>query len=144
MNAGQRALAEMRRQKAEERDAELRRVREMLDADRQVQESAATIPEPVAQRMGKRMLPFVGVPFFVGMSSFVGFWYFATYKNVELEPALVAASTIGILVFGLLVRQYYYTTTMLDQQQQEAQARVLYVSVIYFLFLTLSFFAVVH
>ena len=103
MTSGQRALAEMRRQKAEERDAELRKVRNMLDADRQVQETAATIPEQVSQRMLGRMLPFVGVPFFLGMTSFVGFWYMATYKNWELEPALVAASTIALLVSGLLV-----------------------------------------
>ena len=103
MNAGQQALAEMRRKKAEERDAELRRVREMLDADRQVKESSASIPEKVSQRMLGRMLPFVGLPFFLGIGSFVVFWYLATYKSLELEPALVAASTIAILVSGLLV-----------------------------------------
>ena len=103
MNAGQRALAEMRRQKAEERDAELRRVREMIRVDEQMKETPAAIPEKVAQRMGARMLPFVGIPLFLGMGTFVGFWYMATYRNMEFEPSLVAASTIAILVFGLLV-----------------------------------------
>ena len=93
----------MRRKRAEERDAELRRVRELLDADQQVKESTASIPEKVSQRMLARMLPFVGIPFFLGLGSFVAFWYFATYKNLELEPALVAVSTIAILVSGLLV-----------------------------------------
>ena len=103
-NAGQRALAELRRQRAEERDAELRRVRGMLDADRQLREAPATIPEPVARRMGRRMLPFVGLPLFLGVGAFAGFWYLATYKNMDFEPSLVAGSTIAILVFGLLVR----------------------------------------
>ena len=103
-NAGQRALAELRRQRAEQKDEELRRVRELLKEDEQVQESSAAIPERVAQRMGQRMLPFVGIPLFGGMGTFVGFWYMATYKNMEFEPVSVAAATIGVLVVGLLVR----------------------------------------
>ena len=104
MNAGQRALQEMRRQRAEEKDQELRQVRDMLQADEQVQSGGpATIPEKVAQRMGLRMLPFVGIPFFGGMGTFITFWYLSTYKNYEFEPSLVAASTIGLLVIGLLV-----------------------------------------
>ena len=104
VNAGQRALKEMRRQRAEEKDAELRRVRDLLQADAQLSETPAVIPETVAQRMGKRMLPFVGLPLFGGMGAFVAFWYLATYKNMEFQPALVAGSTIGILAIGLLVR----------------------------------------
>jgi hypothetical protein len=100
-NGGQRALNDMRRQRAESKDTELRKVRELMDADSQLQEAPAVIPEKVAQRMGKRMLPFVGIPLFVGMGGFVAFWYYATYKNVEVQPNLVAASTILILVFGL-------------------------------------------
>ena len=106
MNAGQRALQELRRQKIEERDQELRLVREMMQADEQVQNSGPmAIPEPVAQRMGRRMLPFVGIPFFGGMITFVTFWYYATYQNLQFEPTLVAASTIVLLVVGLLVRK---------------------------------------
>ena len=104
LNAGQKALFEMRRQRAEEKDAELRQVRDMLQADQQLQETPAAIPEPVAQRMGKRMLPFVGLPLFLGMGTFVGFWYMATYQDLEFQPALVAASTVALLVVGLLVR----------------------------------------
>ena len=105
VNAGQRALAEMRRQRAEQKDAELRKVREMLQADQQVKErQGAAIPERVAQRMGQRMLPFVGIPLVGGMSCFVAFWYLATYRDMEFQPALVAFSTILILVFSLLVR----------------------------------------
>jgi hypothetical protein len=54
--------------------------------------------------MGGRMLPFVGVPLFGAMGTFVGFWYMATYRDVEFEPALVAATTIVLLVVGLVVR----------------------------------------
>ena len=103
-NAGQRALAEMRRQQAEKKNQELNKVREMLEADRQVEQQAAAIPERVAQRMGARMLPFVGLPLLGGMGCFVAFWYFATYKDMEFQPALVAGSTIAILVVSLLVR----------------------------------------
>lgn len=106
-NAGQRALTEMRRQRAEEKDAELRKVRDLFQADEQLSEAPAVIPERVAQRMGARMLPLVGLPLFGGMGVFVAFWYLATYKNVEFPPALVAGSTIGILFIGLLVRAFY-------------------------------------
>ena len=100
-NAGQRALEQMRREQAEQKDAELRRVRDMMKEDEQVQEAAAAIPEKVAQRMGQRMLSFVGVPLFGLLGSFVAFWYFATYKDLAFEPSQVAASTILILVVGL-------------------------------------------
>jgi uncharacterized membrane protein len=99
LNDGQKALAEMRRQNAEKRDAELRKVREMQLADAQVQDAPAAIPEKVAQRMGARMLPFVGVPLFLGLASFVGFWYMATYKDLEFQPT----TTIVILATSLVV-----------------------------------------
>jgi hypothetical protein len=103
---GKAALDRLRRGRAEQRDEELRRLREVRMADRLVRESpeAAVIPERVAQRMGRRMLPFVGVPLLGGMASFVGFWYMATYRDVEFQPALVAATTIGLLAVGLVVR----------------------------------------
>ena len=105
LSQGKIALERMRREQAEKRNEELRKVKEVKDIDAMLRESpeAAAIPEKVAQRMGKRMLPFVGVPLFGGMAAFVGFWYMATYRNVEFEPALVAASTIAILVVGLVV-----------------------------------------
>jgi len=106
LNDGQRALAELRRQRAEQRDEELRKLRDLLAADQQLQDTPAAIPEKVAQRMGKRMLPFVGVPLFLALGTFVGFWYFATYKNVEFQPSVVASVTAGLMVVSLLVRVY--------------------------------------
>lgn len=104
-NAGVEALARLRRQQAEQKDEELRAVREMRSVDKYVAEdpNAAVIPEQVAQRMGRRMLPFVGIPLFGVMGTFVLFWYLATYRNMEFQPALVAFSTIGILGVSLLV-----------------------------------------
>ena len=108
----QRALEQLRRERAEQKDAELRRVRDLMKEDQQVQETAAAIPEKVAQRMGKRMLPFVGIPLFGGMGSFVAFWYLATYKDMEFEPVTVAVVTIGVLVVGLLVRKMKETMSV--------------------------------
>jgi Photosynthesis affected mutant 68 len=120
LNAGQVALEKMRRERAEAKDAELRKVREMLQADEQIRKrpsttsstlndsesgsTAASIPEKVAIRMGKRMIPFVGIPLFLAMGTFVGFWYMATYRGLEFQPALVAASTIILLFLSLVVR----------------------------------------
>merc|ERR1711862_475177 len=47
-------------------------------------------------------LPFVGIPLFGVMATFVGFWYMATYKGVVFETSLVAYSTIFVLALGLL------------------------------------------
>lgn len=105
-NAGQRALRQLRRQRAEQKDAELRRVRDLLAADEQLQSTPAAIPERVAQRMGRRMVPAVGIPLLGGMGCFVAFWYLATYRDLEFQPALVAFSTIAILVVGLLVSEF--------------------------------------
>ena len=110
MSQGKRALEQMRRQQAEKKDAELRRVREIRQTDKLVQteREAAAIPEKVAMRMGQRMLPFVGIPLFGSLAAFVAFWYLATYKNLEFEPAAVATTTIVILVSGLLVRLCFF------------------------------------
>ena len=104
MNSGQRALAEMRRQRAEAKNAELQKLQALVETDAQVRETPAAIPEKVAQRMGSRMIAFVGLPLFLGLGSFVAFWYFATYKGMEFQPGLVAATTIGLLAISLLVR----------------------------------------
>jgi uncharacterized membrane protein YcjF (UPF0283 family) len=104
MNAGQRALEKMRRERAEQKDQELRKLRELIQTDEQLQEAPAAIPERVAQRMGKRMLPFVGIPLLGSMGTFVAFWYLRTYQNMDFEPSMVATSTVFFLVVGLLVR----------------------------------------
>ena len=74
---GSKLLAELRSREAEKRDMELTKLRELRETDRMLQEDggAAAIPERVAQRMGKRMPPFVGLPLFGSLASFVGFWY---------------------------------------------------------------------
>lgn len=106
ISAGAEALARLRRQQAEQKDEELRAIREMKSMEEYVANDpdAAVIPEQVAQRMGKRMLPFVGIPLFGVMGTFVLFWYLATYRNMEFQPAMVAFSTIAVLVVSLLVR----------------------------------------
>ena len=109
LSMGKAALERMRRERAEKRNAELRQIKEVQEVDAMLQESpgAAAIPEKVAQRMGKRLLPFVGIPLIGGMGSFVGFWYMATYRDMEFQPALVAASTIALLAVGLVVRMVF-------------------------------------
>ena len=114
------ALSKLRRGKVEERNEELRKIRELKNTDRQLvdQPDSAVIPEPVAQRMGKRMLPFVGVPLFGGMGAFVAFWYFATYKNYEFQPAMVAFSTIAILAVGLIGITYSVMSASWDVEEE--------------------------
>jgi hypothetical protein len=106
MSQGKAALEKMRRTRAEQRNQELLKVKEVQEVDAMLRENpeGAVIPEKVAQRMGKRMLPFVGIPLFGAMGSFVGFWYMATYRDQEFQPALVATVSVALLVVGLLVR----------------------------------------
>lgn len=118
LTAGQQSLSDMRRRKAEERDEQLRKVKDLLEMDRSVAEAPAAIPEKVAMRMGQRMLPFVGLPLFLGMGSFVAFWYLVTYKNLEFEPVTVAVSTIGILVVGLFGITYSIFSTSWDEDRE--------------------------
>ena len=79
---GSKLLQQLRSREAEKRDEELRKLRELRETDALLAEDAgaAAIPERVAQRMGKRMLPFVGIPLFGSFASFIGFWYLAVYK----------------------------------------------------------------
>lgn len=114
------ALARLRRQKVEQRNEELRQIRDLKTIDKQlVQEpNSAVIPEQVAQRMGKRMLPFVGIPLFGVMATFITFWYLATYKNYEFQPALVAFSTIAVLGAGLLGITYSVMSASWDVEEE--------------------------
>jgi len=103
---GSQLLKELRRQEAEKRDEELRKLRDLRNTDALLAEegtAASAIPERVAQRMGKRMLPFVGIPLFGSFASFIGFWYLATQKDLEFQPAVVATTSFVFLAIGLLV-----------------------------------------
>ena len=104
-NEGQRALEQLRNEKRTKQEEEIRKMRDIKSVDEFIRDdpNAAVIPEKVAMRMGNRMLPFVGIPLFGVMATFVGFWYMATVKNVVFETNVVAFSTIFVLVIGLSV-----------------------------------------
>mmetsp|Transcript_15619 Transcript_15619/g.23666 ORF Transcript_15619/g.23666 Transcript_15619/m.23666 type:complete len:259 (+) Transcript_15619:99-875(+) len=118
LNRGQQNLLEMRRQKAEQRDAELRKIKELREIDQAVAETPAAIPEKVAMRMGQRMIPFVGIPLFLGLGSFVVFWYLATYKDMEFQPVTVAFTSIALLAVGLLGITYSIFSTSWDEDRE--------------------------
>ena len=105
-SAGSELLRTLRSREAERRDTELRKLRDLRDADALVAQDAgaAVRPEKVAQRMGTRMIPFVGIPLFGSFISFIAFWYLATYKDMEFQPAIVATTSFVFLFVGLLVR----------------------------------------
>mmetsp|Transcript_123488 Transcript_123488/g.357059 ORF Transcript_123488/g.357059 Transcript_123488/m.357059 type:complete len:261 (+) Transcript_123488:68-850(+) len=120
MSQGKAALEKMRRERAEKRNEELKKVKEVQEVDAMLRESpeAAVIPEKVAQRMGMRMLPFVGIPLFGAMGSFVGFWYMATYRDMEFQPALVAATSIALLATGLIGITYSIMSASWDPDRE--------------------------
>jgi len=116
---GRETLARLRRAEVEKRDLELRKVRDLqlLDTELSQDATGGVIPEKVAQKMLGRMLPFVGIPLFGGIGVFIGFWYFATYKNVEFQPALVAFTTIGILGISLAGISYSVISASWDSDK---------------------------
>lgn len=121
LSRGKAALDRMRREKVEQRNAELAKMKEVQDVDQMMRETgggAAVIPEKVAQRMGKRMLPFVGVPLLGGMGAFVGFWYMATYRDMEFQPVLVAGTTIALLAVGLVGITYSMMSASWDPERE--------------------------
>jgi len=121
ISRGKLALERMRRKKAEERNVELQKMKQVQDVDQLVRETgggAAVIPEKVAQRMGKRMLPFVGIPLLGGMGSFVGFWYMAAYRDMEFQPVLVAGTTIALLTIGLVGITYSMMSASWDPERE--------------------------
>mmetsp|Transcript_7168 Transcript_7168/g.14642 ORF Transcript_7168/g.14642 Transcript_7168/m.14642 type:complete len:296 (-) Transcript_7168:330-1217(-) len=118
---GKAALDKMRRERAEQRNAELQKMKDVQDVDKMMLETggeAAVIPEKVAQRMGKRMLPFVGIPLLGGMGAFVGFWYMATYRDMEFQPVLVAGTTIALLAVGLVGITYSMMSASWDPERE--------------------------
>ncbi|KAL3924986.1 MAG: hypothetical protein SGILL_000699 [Bacillariaceae sp.] len=115
---GKVALERMIRERAEQRNAELEQIRQVQRADEQVKEAPAAIPEKVAQRMGKRMLPFVGIPLFGSMISFIGFWYMATYQDLEFQPVLVATTSLVFLVVGIVGITYSIMSASWDDDRE--------------------------
>mmetsp|Transcript_19323 Transcript_19323/g.46691 ORF Transcript_19323/g.46691 Transcript_19323/m.46691 type:complete len:254 (+) Transcript_19323:259-1020(+) len=120
MSQGKAALDKLRRERAEQRNEEIRKMKEVQDIDDMLRESpeAAAIPEKVAQRMGRRMLPFVGIPLFGAMGSFVGFWYMATYKDMEFQPVLVAGTSLALLAVGLVGITYSIFSSSWDADRE--------------------------
>jgi hypothetical protein len=98
----------------------LRKVKEIKSVDEYLTRTpnAAVIPEKVAVRMGKRMLPFVGLPLIGGMGSFVAFWYLATYRDMEFQPSMVAFTTIAILAIGLVGITYSVMSASWDEDTE--------------------------
>lgn len=119
-NTGSQKLRDLRSREAEKRDEELRKLRALRETDAALREDAgaAAIPEKVAQRMGKRMLPFVGIPLFGSFASFIGFWYMAVYKDMEFQPALVATTSFVFLAIGLLGITYSVMSASWDDDRE--------------------------
>lgn len=113
-------MQQLRSREAEKRDEELRKLRDLRETDALLAEDAgaAAIPERVAQRMGKRMLPFVGIPLFGSSASFIGFWYLAVYKDMEFQPALVATTSFVFLAVGLLGITYSVLSASWDDDRE--------------------------
>ncbi|KAL7437378.1 hypothetical protein ACHAXM_009095 [Skeletonema potamos] len=119
-NTGSKKLRELRSREAERRNEELQKIRALRETDAALREDAgaAAIPEKVAQRMGKRMIPFVGIPLFGTFASFIGFWYMAVYKDMEFQPALVATTSFVFLAIGLLGITYSVLSASWDDDRE--------------------------
>lgn len=119
-NLGQQALDKLRDEATQKQVNEVEKIREIRSVDEFIRDdpTAAVIPEKVAMRMGKRMLPFVGIPLFGSMGAFVAFWYYATYKNVQFETGLVAITTIAFLVIGLVGITYSVMSASWDPDRE--------------------------
>jgi hypothetical protein len=114
--AGRQALQELRRQAVEKRDAELRRVRDLVQQDAQIESGVPmSIPEPVANRMGQRMIPFVGLPILGGLATFITFWYLAVYQDQSFPPVLVATATLVWFAIGLAGITYSVLSASWDE-----------------------------
>ena len=118
--AGQLALERLREQERAQKDEELRKIKEMRKVEGEVSSNpdAAVIPEKVAQRMTKRMLPFVGIPLFGVMGTFVAFWYLRVYKDMVFETSIVAFTTIAVLALSLLGITYSVMSASWDEDRE--------------------------
>jgi hypothetical protein len=119
-NPGQKALENLRRERQAQRDEELRKVRDIRNVDKMLQESpeSGVIPEKVATRMGARMLPFVGIPLFGSLITFVGFWYLTTVKNLEIQPTVVGTTTSVLMVLSLFGITYSVLSASWEPEQE--------------------------
>ncbi|KAL3902300.1 MAG: hypothetical protein SGILL_010872 [Bacillariaceae sp.] len=115
---GKAALERMIQERADARNAELQAIQQVQQIDDMVKDAPAAIPEKVAQRMGKRMLPFVGIPLFGSMASFIGFWYMATYRDMEFQPVLVATTSLVLLAVGIVGITYSIMSASWDDDRE--------------------------
>ena len=91
---------------------------QQIDSSLKEDPSLGVIPEKVATRMGKRMLPFVGLPLFGSMLTFVLFWYLARYKDFSIPTVLVAYATSAILIVGLMGITYSVMSASWDADRE--------------------------
>jgi hypothetical protein len=119
-SSGQDALTRMRQVDTQRRNEELKSMQQLQQLDQSLKEdpSLAVIPEKVAARMGRRMLPFVGVPLFGSMLTFVLFWYLATYKDFSIPTVVVAYATSAILIIGLMGITYSVMSASWDEDRE--------------------------
>ncbi|KAA8495684.1 Protein PAM68, chloroplastic [Porphyridium purpureum] len=66
----------------------------------------SSLPEIVANRMGKRMIVLFSVPFFTGIGGFVTVYLLSIKSDIVVLPSLVATSTLG--TFGLALTGLTY------------------------------------
>jgi len=119
-SAGKEALEKLRQADNQRRNEELKSMQQLQEIDQSLRDdpSLAVIPEKVAARMGKRMLPFVGLPLFGSMLTFVLFWYLARYKDFSIPTVLVAYATSAILILGLMGITYSVMSASWDEDRE--------------------------
>jgi hypothetical protein len=78
------------------------------------------MPEVVADRMLKRVVPFAGLPVVGGILVFAGFWYANKQLELDIPPTIVAYATQAMLLLSFAGITYGVMSTQLDEDADQS------------------------
>ena len=85
------------------------------EEQRPIDPTEGVMPEEVADRMLKRIIPFAAGPVVLGVFVLIGFWFANTQMQMDLPPSIVAYATQACLLLSFAGITYGVMSTDLEE-----------------------------
>mmetsp|Transcript_66474 Transcript_66474/g.110537 ORF Transcript_66474/g.110537 Transcript_66474/m.110537 type:complete len:261 (+) Transcript_66474:72-854(+) len=117
---GRQTLEKMRRAAGEDVSSKPTTLRQQLTKEElePIDPTSNVMPEVVADRMLKRIVPFAGIPVLGAFALFSGFWYANTQLGLDLPPSIVAYSTQALFFLSFAGISWGVMSTSWDEAEE--------------------------
>eukprot|EP00636_Phaeomonas_parva_P003999 CAMPEP_0118871748 /NCGR_PEP_ID=MMETSP1163-20130328/14182_1 /TAXON_ID=124430 /ORGANISM="Phaeomonas parva, Strain CCMP2877" /LENGTH=258 /DNA_ID=CAMNT_0006806877 /DNA_START=92 /DNA_END=868 /DNA_ORIENTATION=- len=118
LNAGEQELLKMRQARQAIIDEKEAKINQYVEERAEVRANprAGVVPDAVSKRMLGRMVPLFGLPFFLGIGVFVGFYFYGQKTGNTMQPSLVAYATQAPFLLGLVGLSYGVLSASWDEE----------------------------